>query len=155
MERLYGEYEYAFEDVERSKGMEWVQKYLRMKHVIVFNLSHDVLQFNFYDHSKLILSSHGLLVTHIDKNYNITRWTLAEVMSNAIKPPSDLTADQLKFQQRLFDKLKYCKEILVSIKSASQNQGGDGQQQGELEEPAAVGSVKGGLNSAAQGGRMR
>lgn len=44
MERLYGEYEYAFEDVERSKGMEWVQKYLRMKHVIVFNLSHDVLQ---------------------------------------------------------------------------------------------------------------
>ncbi|KAG2008894.1 AGC/Akt protein kinase [Coprinopsis cinerea AmutBmut pab1-1] len=44
MERLYGEYEYTFEDVERTKGMEWVQKYLRMKHVIVFKMSHDVLQ---------------------------------------------------------------------------------------------------------------
>jgi cell cycle serine/threonine-protein kinase CDC5/MSD2 len=44
MDRLYGEYDYTFEDVTRTKGMEWVQKYLRMKHVIVFKLSHDVLQ---------------------------------------------------------------------------------------------------------------
>jgi hypothetical protein len=44
MDRLYGEYDYTFEDVERTKGMEWVQKYLRMKHVIVFKMSHDVLQ---------------------------------------------------------------------------------------------------------------
>jgi hypothetical protein len=44
MDRLYGEYEYTFEDQGRTKGMEWVQKYLRMKHVIVFKLSHDVLQ---------------------------------------------------------------------------------------------------------------
>ena len=44
MDRLYGEYDYTFEDVNREKGMEWVQKYLRMKHVIVFKLSHDVLQ---------------------------------------------------------------------------------------------------------------
>ena len=44
MDRLYGEYEYTFEDVGRKTGMEWVQKYLRMKHVIVFKLSHDVLQ---------------------------------------------------------------------------------------------------------------
>jgi hypothetical protein len=44
MDRLYGEYEYTFEDVGRTKDMEWVQKYLRMKHVIVFKLSHNVLQ---------------------------------------------------------------------------------------------------------------
>lgn len=44
MDRLYGEYDYTFEDVNREKGMEWVQKYLRMKHVIVFKLSHDILQ---------------------------------------------------------------------------------------------------------------
>jgi len=47
MDRLYGEYEYTFEDVAREKGMEWVQKYLRMKNVIVFKLSHDVLQVRF------------------------------------------------------------------------------------------------------------
>lgn len=44
MDRLYGDYEYTFEDTERTKGMNFVQKYLRMKHVIVFKMSHDVLQ---------------------------------------------------------------------------------------------------------------
>lgn len=44
MDRLYGDYEYTFEDLDRSRGMDFVQKYLRMKHVIVFKMSHDVLQ---------------------------------------------------------------------------------------------------------------
>jgi cell cycle serine/threonine-protein kinase CDC5/MSD2 len=44
MERLYGDQEYTFEDIERSKGMDFVVKYLRMKHVIVFRMSHDTLQ---------------------------------------------------------------------------------------------------------------
>jgi hypothetical protein len=44
MDRLYGDYEYTFEDVDRTRGMDFVQKYLRMKHVIVFKMSHDVLQ---------------------------------------------------------------------------------------------------------------
>ena len=44
MDRLYGEYDYTYQDLERSKGMDFVQKYLRMKHVIVFKMSHDVLQ---------------------------------------------------------------------------------------------------------------
>ena len=78
----------------------------------------DVLQFNFYDHSKVILSSHGLLVTHIDKNYKLTRYTLSEVMAQAIQPVA-VDAEQAKFQQRLVDKLKYCKEVLTSIRNAS------------------------------------
>lgn len=44
MDRLYGDYDYTFEDVERTRGMDFVQKYLRMKHVIVFKMSHDALQ---------------------------------------------------------------------------------------------------------------
>jgi cell cycle serine/threonine-protein kinase CDC5/MSD2 len=135
MDRLYGEYDYTFEDVDRAKGMDFVQKYLRMKHVIVFKMSHDslqvrlhfesvfsgdthiVFQFNFYDHSKVILSSQGLLITHIDKNYNLTRHTLAEVMASSLRPSSD--PDKAKFNQRLVDKLKYCKEVLLSIRNAS------------------------------------
>jgi len=121
MDRLYGEYDYTYEDVDRIKGMDFVQKYLRMKHVIVFKMSHDVIQFNFYDHSKVILSSHGLVVTHIDKNYNLTRWTLSEIMSQALKgAPSN--PEQAKFHQKLVDKLKYCKEVLVSIRNASSAQ---------------------------------
>lgn len=42
MDRLYGEYPYTYEDMERQKGMDWVVKYLRMKHVIVF-LIHFIL----------------------------------------------------------------------------------------------------------------
>jgi len=118
MDRLYVDYSWCFEDVAREKGMDFVQKYLRMKHVIVFKMSHDCLQFNFYDHSKIILSSAGLLVTHIDKNYNLTRWTLSEVMALSLAAP-DADADKAKFQQRLVDKLKYCKEVLGSIMNAS------------------------------------
>ncbi|KAG1748400.1 kinase-like domain-containing protein [Suillus paluster] len=121
MDRLYGDYEYTFEDHDRTKGMDFVQKYLRMKHVIVFKMSHDVLQFNFYDHSKVILSSHGLLVTHIDKNYKIARFTLSEIMAISLRPPV-ADPEQAKFNQRLVDKLKYCKEVLTSIRNASANQ---------------------------------
>ncbi|KAH9924034.1 Pkinase-domain-containing protein [Fomitopsis serialis] len=140
MDRLYGEYDYTYEDKERTKGMDFVQKYLRMKHVIVFKMSHDVLQFNFYDHSKVILSSQGLLITHIDKDYNLTRWTLSEVMGLALRPPvSD--PKQAKFNQRLFDKIKYCKEVLVSIKNASSSSGSgeDQQVQGQGEDPEGFG----------------
>ena len=62
MDRLYGEYDYTFEDVAREKGMEWVQKYLRMKNVIVFKLSHDVLQVRFF--ISIIISS--ILLTLLD-----------------------------------------------------------------------------------------
>ena len=44
MGKLYGDHEYTFTDLQRTKCMHFVQKYLRMKHVIVFKLSHDVLQ---------------------------------------------------------------------------------------------------------------
>lgn len=44
MDRLYGEYEYTFTDSERTKGLDFVQKYLRMKQVIVFKMSSDVIQ---------------------------------------------------------------------------------------------------------------
>jgi len=111
--KLYGDYEYTFTDLQRTKCMHFVQRYLRMKHVIVSKSSHDVLQFNFYDHSKIILSAQGLSIAHIDKNYVLTRWTLSQVMARALLPPfSD--PDQAKLAQRL-----YCKEVLLSISNAS------------------------------------
>ncbi|KAI0765944.1 Pkinase-domain-containing protein [Trametes elegans] len=138
MDRLYGEYDWTFEDLERTKGLEFVPKYLRMKHVILFKMSHDVLQFNFYDHTKVILSSQGLLVTHIDKNYRLTRHTLAEVIAQSLRPPP-ANPDQAKFQQRLLDKLKYCSEVLMSIRNASAqaSEDGEGSEQGEKAQKAA------------------
>ncbi|KAI0703486.1 Pkinase-domain-containing protein [Cytidiella melzeri] len=118
MDRLYGDYDYTYEDQDRTKGMDFVQKYLRMKHVIVFKMSHDVLQFNFYDHSKVILSSQGLLVTHIDKNYELTRFSLSEIMAMSLRP-STSDPNLIKRNERMVEKLRYCKEVLVSIRNAS------------------------------------
>lgn len=51
----------------------------------------------------------------------MTRWTLSDVMALSLAPPPSHTADPdaVKFNQRLVDKLKYCKEVLVSIRTAS------------------------------------
>ena len=125
MDRLYGDYEYTYEDQGRTKGMDFVQKYLRMKHVIVFKMSHDVLQFNFYDHSKVILSAAGRRVTHIDRDYALQRHTLAELCATALRPPHP-DPDRAKYNQRLVDKLKYCKEVLVSIRAAASQQAAEG-----------------------------
>jgi len=88
-------------------------------------------QFNFYDHSKLILSSHGNLITHIDKHYKMTRWSLSEVMAQSLQfdrpaPPAlPHDPDASKFNQKLVDKLKYCKEVLISIRTASAGTAGE------------------------------
>ncbi|KAK7684201.1 hypothetical protein QCA50_012525 [Cerrena zonata] len=65
-----------------------MQKHLRMKHITVFKSTNDVLQFNFTDHSKVILSSQGLVIAHVDKNYQISRCdgTLSEIMAQPLRP---------------------------------------------------------------------
>ena len=45
--KLYGEYDYTFVDRDRTHGMDFVQKYFRTKHVMLFQLSHEVLQVRF------------------------------------------------------------------------------------------------------------
>jgi cell cycle serine/threonine-protein kinase CDC5/MSD2 len=65
------------------------------------------------------------VITHIDKNYKLTRWTLSEVIANAIASsfgdgvPMTLSEEEAKLQQKLLDKLKYCKEVLGGIRNAS------------------------------------
>jgi cell cycle serine/threonine-protein kinase CDC5/MSD2 len=71
------------------------------------------VQFNFYDHSKVILSSHGLVVTHIDKSYQLTRLPLSEIMATSLRPP--MNAEHAKRNEKLVEKLRYCKEVLASI----------------------------------------
>ena len=44
MTRLYGDQDFLYEDTGLTKGMVFVSRYLRMKHVILFRLSNDLLQ---------------------------------------------------------------------------------------------------------------
>jgi hypothetical protein len=57
-------------------------------------------------------------------------------MAFALNPPSDATEEERKFNQKLVDKLKYCKEVLVSIKTASAG-GEDGEGTAAPVEPNA------------------
>ena len=96
---------------------------LRKAALLPYDAANARRQFNFYDHSKIILSSQGLAIAHIDKNYVLTRWTLSQVMARAHLPPSS-DPEQAKLAQRLLDKLKYCKEVLLSIRNASSSAAG-------------------------------
>ncbi|KAH8830063.1 hypothetical protein DL96DRAFT_1525428 [Flagelloscypha sp. PMI_526] len=154
MGRLYGEYTFCFtrskEAIEalntcrylspstttvhhgdgrkQTRGMEWVMNYLRMKHVIVFRLSHDVLQFNFYDHTKIVLSQAGMRITYIDKSYAMSSWTLSELIGWSLGfAPNSYTEAETKTLGRLLQKVTYCKEVLMSIWEAS-NHDGHGQE---------------------------
>ena len=44
LDRLFGNQEYTYKDSALTRGMVFVTRYLRMKHVILFRLSNDVLQ---------------------------------------------------------------------------------------------------------------
>lgn len=49
LERLLRQEPYVYSDVEMTSGMVYVTKFLRMKHVIVFRLSNDVLQASLHE----------------------------------------------------------------------------------------------------------
>jgi hypothetical protein len=44
MDRLFGDAEYTYQDTALKTGMVFVTRYLRMKHVLLFRLSNNVLQ---------------------------------------------------------------------------------------------------------------
>ncbi|KAG9024096.1 Cell cycle serine/threonine-protein kinase cdc5/MSD2 [Tulasnella sp. JGI-2019a] len=118
LERLYGQHDYCYDDLERGSGLDFVQKYFRMKNVIVFKLSHEVIQFNFYDHSKIILSNSGLAVTYLDKHYRASSFSLSSLVERVMKPdPTD--EETTKRERKLLDKIRYCKEVLISIRTVS------------------------------------
>ncbi|KAF9067888.1 hypothetical protein BDP27DRAFT_1364578 [Rhodocollybia butyracea] len=97
MDRLYHEYTYTYKDTSKTKGIA--------KRVAVFQLSNSALQ--------IILSSAGLIVMHISKNSELTYWTLSDIMGTALRVTLPTDPEALKFNRRLADKFKYCKEVLV------------------------------------------
>ncbi|KAI8904820.1 PLK protein kinase, partial [Gorgonomyces haynaldii] len=51
--------------------MDFLTKYVRTKQGVIFRLSNHTLQLNMFDHTKLILSQRGHLVTYIDEKRDI------------------------------------------------------------------------------------
>jgi len=45
----------------------YVQKWLRTRHAIIFRLSNESVQVNFFDHTKVMLSQEAQVVTFVNK----------------------------------------------------------------------------------------
>ena len=76
---------------------------------------------------------------------------MAQALRVAANPgaTAEMEPDQLKFHQRLVEKLKYCKEVLVSIRNASEKGETVGEECGVGEEMAAVGAGSIGIGAKA------
>lgn len=63
----------------------------------------------------MILSAKGHGITYLDKHYRKTHHSLSEIMQRALNPSTN--ENQRKAEEKLLNKLKYCKEVLLSIKT--------------------------------------
>ena len=61
-----------------------------------------------------MLSSQGNAIAYLDKTNEMTTCTLSQLMHAALRPNQKDPA-QAKFVSRLIEKLRYCKEVLISI----------------------------------------
>lgn len=100
-ENLYKPPMYSFTDLERTTNLDYLTKYLRTKYAVVFRLSNRVVQINFFDHSKLVLSSEAEIVTYIDRDKNVRTMYLGEFMREK--------------NSEIVSRLKYAKNVLEQL----------------------------------------
>jgi hypothetical protein len=120
-------------DASPMSGMAFVWKWYRCYQAIVFRMSTSVIQFNFYDHTKMFFSQDGLVVSAIvtDKAGEaqpMQSWTLTEFFSIAEKTRSQreqdeqsglpfTTHEERKTVRSLVAKVRYARETLIKITS--------------------------------------
>lgn len=91
-------------------------------------------QFNFYDHTKLIITNHGHTLTFIDPSFTLTTYSLSELFhiaaehghySSASAKNDERGDDPLERVRFLLGKVEYCKDVLRTLsqrKAAQQAQ---------------------------------
>ncbi|CAO1612729.1 unnamed protein product [Parajaminaea phylloscopi] len=141
MERLYGaDSPLTFRDETIESGMTFVFKWYRCHQAIVFRMSSGIVQFNFYDHTKIFLSADGLIVsiippTELTGNVQTMKsYYLSEVVSIANPERSSREAEAMESARRtgtkpalrqttpverrtvrsMLKKLRYAKDVLVT-----------------------------------------
>lgn len=92
---------FEHQDSHRTSNMDFLVKYMRTKHAVMFLLTNRVVQINFFDHSKLILSQDGLVVTFINRQRELSTFALADVQS--------------KSKNDVLSRIRYAADILQSL----------------------------------------
>ncbi|CAG8732606.1 15128_t:CDS:2, partial [Acaulospora colombiana] len=95
---------YTFVDVERTHNMEFVTKFKRTPHAILFRLSNRLIQVNFFDHEKIVLSDEGRVITHINEESGINTYAVSEVLGGN--------------HSTIMARLKYVRDVLKKIVEA-------------------------------------
>ncbi|KAM0748225.1 Pkinase-domain-containing protein [Meredithblackwellia eburnea MCA 4105] len=124
---LLRDVDWTFVDKERTRNMDFLVKYYRMKNAIVFKMSNDVLQFNFYDHTKILLTQNGAVITFIDPDFSLRTYSLHAIFRDAARygyyqqhQPTEMDAKRLKRLEHvrfLVEKLEYCRDVLKNLSS--------------------------------------
>ncbi|TYZ63342.1 hypothetical protein PybrP1_012881 [[Pythium] brassicae (nom. inval.)] len=87
---------------DASRPMAYVSKWVKTRHAMLFCLSNDTFQINFFDASKLLLSSGGRTVSYLDKEGVLAAFPTALVVLRNERP------DLLK-------RLRYAKDMLQQM----------------------------------------
>ncbi|KAJ0395099.1 hypothetical protein ATCC90586_001496 [Pythium insidiosum] len=85
-----------------SDRMVYVRKWLKTKHAVLFCLSNDSFQFNFYDSSRLVMSSDARVVTYMDKDGKLGVYSTSVAILT--REPSDLTK-RLRYARDMFEQI--------------------------------------------------
>ncbi|CAG8493340.1 1571_t:CDS:10 [Ambispora leptoticha] len=96
---MFKTYPYSYVDKNRTEGMIFLTKYTKTAHGILFRLSNRVVQVNFYDHHKFLLSDEGRVVT----------WINSDQEMKTLHVNYEIFGDQYPV---IASRLKYIREIL-------------------------------------------
>lgn len=88
-------------DSQTDTSMVYLKKWVRTKHAILFRLSNGTVQVVFYDHTEVLLSHEGKVVTYVDKKRQRTTYTLDHAV--------------MESSAEIGKRLKYAKDILKQL----------------------------------------
>ncbi|GMF22197.1 unnamed protein product [Phytophthora fragariaefolia] len=85
-----------------NQSMVFVKKWVKTRHAVLFQLSNGTVQFNFFDKSKLMLSTRARVVTYLDREGDLTVFSSSTAILTPERP--DLTK-----------RLRYAKDMLQQM----------------------------------------
>ncbi|KAJ1551724.1 Serine/threonine-protein kinase plk1, partial [Nowakowskiella sp. JEL0078] len=92
----------------KSKDLDFLAKYVRTKHGVVFRLSNQVFQLNLNDHTKLIIHPDAFTITYVDKQRNTFHHTLEEFVQDQYSTTEQHIKD-------IISRLKYVRDIIDTM----------------------------------------
>ncbi|GBB93484.1 hypothetical protein RclHR1_02180026 [Rhizophagus clarus] len=92
---------YTFVDKDRTHNMEFLTKFKRTPHAMMFRLSNRIVQVNFFDHVKIVISEDGNVITYINDTNELKTCTITKFL----KGSNSMEVNRLKYVKDVLKKL--------------------------------------------------